>query len=1013
MSTTDHDRLRFHEAIRFYRKRAALTQHQAAARAGISIGGLRDLEQGRVSAPRAITLRRLAEAFDLTPNEADALLRSAARTTPGFQIRVLGALSIVTDGAVIGLGSEVQRMLLGVLALSANRPVHRDVLIDAVWGDSLPRGAPSLLQTHISRLRRRFDHGPELLTARHGGYQLTVTETQLDLLAFASLLARARQARSNSDLTTSCELYREANKLWRGRPLDGLSTLHDWPAVVALTQDKHTATIEYADVAAELGLHDEVIGALQQLIDVDPLNESAHARLMVALAGSGQQTAALNVFERLRHKLGEELGVDPGPAVTAAHQRVLRQEIRASGSNQMARANAYRLLPTDIADFTGRQLDLAALHKQIPSADEPGPAVVISVIEGMAGVGKTRLAVRFAHELVGQGRYSELQLYVDLRGYSDEPAADPAAVLESFLILLGIPGSQIPPDLDSRAALFRDRLHDKNALILLDNAADEMQVAPLLPVGNSNLVLITSRRTLALDGARSHALDALTKGDALALLARIAGPDRVSADEISARRVVEFCAHLPLAIALAGRRLRSRATWTLADLAERLSDIATRVVELVAGSREIGAVFDLSYAALDANTQRLFRLLGVHPGDELTVESAAALTGATPQETRRILDRLVDERLITEITAKRFRLHDLLRAYALSKANLDAVEAAEARKRVLWWYLYAADQARLTALPKVGALPEAELDDQARPPHLPTFADDKAAQRWLADEKATLIAVGIAARENGLFEIAWRLPLVCAAYFELVSAWQAWIDACETGLCAARESNNPVAEAACYRSLSVAHNYLRQLDHSIAYAQRALELSRAVEDPSGEAYALRCLGDAYMENGDLNDAVTHLKLALDLADRVDNTYFHDIALNNLGCAYLMLHQYDDAIGLMEQVLDHRRALNDPHGVAALLHNLGETYVSAGRFATAVAYLEEANEINHATRTPWFQAETLEMLGVALLGINQPERARECWTRALMIMDRLGHPLAARVRDRLDELDRPASVAGSG
>jgi tetratricopeptide (TPR) repeat protein len=168
-----------------------------------------------------------------------------------------------------------------------------------------------------------------------------------------------------------------------------------------------------------------------------------------------------------------------------------------------------------------------------------------------------------------------------------------------------------------------------------------------------------------------------------------------------------------------------------------------------------------------------------------------------------------------------------------------------------------------------------------------------------------------------------------------------------------------------------------------------------------------------MENGDLNDAVTHLKLALDLADRVDNTYFHDIALNNLGCAYLMLHQYDDAIGLMEQVLDHRRALNDPHGVAALLHNLGETYVSAGRFATAVAYLEEANEINHATRTPWFQAKTLEMLGVALLGTNQPERARECWTRALTIMDRLGHPLAARVRDRLDELDRPASVAGSG
>jgi DNA-binding SARP family transcriptional activator/DNA-binding XRE family transcriptional regulator len=748
------------ELVRQFRQRAGMTQQEAADRAGISAATLRDLEQGRVATPRPATLRRLAAALSLSGSEVDELRRAARPDSVEVRVHVLGPLVAIVNDQPADLGSATQRTLLGLLALAANTPVSRDVLIDTVWGPQPPPTVSDLLQTHISRLRRRLQPrngaAARLLVATASGYQLTVGEDQLDLLTARRLVATARHARTNGDILAARGSYREAAMLWHGEPLADLPALQTHPAVIALQREWQELIVEYAEFATDLGRHHEVLPHLQRLTEADALHETAHAHLMIALAGTGRPAAALDAFDQLRRRLADELGTDPAPELIRVHEQVLRGDIARPAARRDAvghvpadarQASARRQLPPDISDFTGREAELTMLRAQLSDAGTAGTAVAICAIQGMAGVGKTRLAVHLAHQLVADSRYADIQLCVDLHPHADQPPGDPAAVLASFLHVLGVPDAQIPEGVEARAALYRDQLHGKRALVLLDNASDHDQVRPLLPASPTSLAVITSRRTLALDGAITLFLDVFTRPEAEKLLARIAGERRVAADPAATRRVIDACSRLPLAIALAARRLQSRPLWTVADLATRLEETSDRLSELVAGNRHLRHSFDRSYHALPEELAWTFRRLGLHPGSDFSADSVAVLTGFPRERVLRLLDQLVDEHLLAMSGPDRYRLHGVVRDYARAQADQDGELAVrQAVTRVLHWYLDSADAARDMLFPHLAGA----LDDSDGTRHAPAFAGHDEALRWLVAEHANVATATIAALDHGL-----------------------------------------------------------------------------------------------------------------------------------------------------------------------------------------------------------------------------------------------------------------------
>lgn len=998
------ERRRLDELIRLFRRRVGLTQQQVADLAGLSVAGLRDLEQGRVRTPRAGTLRRLASALELSATEADELMR-AGRSGPSsgnaLWIRVLGPLTIRVDGDDIDHGSARQRLLLGLLALSPNLPVSRDALIEAAWGEWPPPKVLELLQTNMSRLRRRLrsrkaDAAPAgVLVATQGGYRLDVTDEQLDLLAFRRHAAQARSSWQDGDVPTAFGRFGDALSLWRGDPLADQPALRIHPTVVALASEWQDTVVAYAACAAELGRHTDVLPLLRQVVATDPLHEAAHARLMIALAGAGQQAQALAVFADLRRRLAEDLGAEPGAEVRDAHRRVLRQEVSGTTGTEEAPVSAHRQLPPDIADFTGREHELAAVHEILGEATRRGSPVPIIAIEGMAGVGKTRLAVHLAHQLQVVGNSYEHQLYVDLHGHADDPPADPASVLGSFLHLLGLRGDQIPAGLAERSALYRDRLHGKRVLVLLDNAASLDQVQPLLPAGPTNLTLVTSRRTLALDGAYTFPLDVFARSDAEALLVRIVGRDRVDVDRAAARRVIDLCGSLPLAVALVARRLQSRPSWGLADLAARLAAAGDRMSELAAGTRRVRAAFDLSYRALDPEAKRVFRLLGLHPGEDFTATSTAVLADIEPSAARRLLDHLVAEHLVIAVSDERYRLHDLLRDYTRDLVADDPEDdRREVVNRVLRWYLHAASAARVFA--PFYRRQDPQLDDHPPRP-LPEFATDEAAFQWLEAERAVLVASVTVAVEQGFPQTAWQLSSVLKDYFDRIGEWDLWIRTGEIGLASARASADRGGEALALLDLSTAYGQIGELERAEELSTQSLEVFRSLDDTGHEMWALNNLGIITAMSGAWEGALEHFDAALRVPSGVEPA-----ALNNMGRVYQQLGRHEEAITCFRRALDlAARRLNDHRVVAALwLHSLGESLVSLGQYQDAIGVLEEARDRNRQGHAALPEAESLETLGVAFAAVGRDDEARQCWEQALEILSELGHGHAAELRDRL-------------
>ncbi|GAB1644084.1 BTAD domain-containing putative transcriptional regulator [Krasilnikovia sp. MM14-A1259] len=697
------------------RRAAGLTQQQLADAAAVSLGALRDLEQGR-SRPRARLLDRLADALRLDQELRSAIRRGAQRPAPDpvaadgpLRILLLGPLRLVRGSQSVGLGTGRHRIVLARLALTPGRTVPVEELLGLLWKDDKPATATNVLQSHISRLRRLLgasqqagDESPVRLMP--GGYALHAGEERLDLMAFREALAQSRSP--GVDPRRGYDVLTEALALWRSEnPADDVPELEGHPLVVELVQQRAEEALRLAHFAEALRRQGEVVPLLRTLCRRHPWHESLHARLMTALAATGQQAAALEVYDSIRRRLTDELGVDPCAELLQTHRSVLhgdgdpRRPVALARGRQITPWQA----PAPPQDFVGRAGERARLGRLLrrPAAG----AAVCCVISGMADVGKTALALRIAFDL--RADYPDGQIYIDLRGANDQPV-DVAYALARLLRALGVNNQSIPADPDEAAGLYRSVLSERRVLVILDNAHDTAQVRPLLAAPGGSAVLATSRDLcVELEDAELLTLPPLDIDEAVDMLTARARSEQTADHWDDVRALAEACGRLPLALRIVGGRLAARLDRSVADLLGRLAGERSAIEELRIGGVAVTASFELSYRALGPTSARAFRLAALIPGAEFSPTALASLLPMDEREVTAALGNLVSTNLLQQLTPDRYRYHDLLRAYATHHAEKahGAAERSAALGRLFAWYLARTAAAMRLVYPSMVRLP--------------------------------------------------------------------------------------------------------------------------------------------------------------------------------------------------------------------------------------------------------------------------------------------------------------------
>ena len=670
-------------------------------------------------------------------------------------------------------------------------------------------------------------------------------------------------------------------------------------------------------------------------------------------------------------------------------------------------------LPADVPDFTGRADHveyLCRLFSGIPEGGNGTGAVVVSLIAGAGGLGKTTLAVHVAHQL--RARYPDGQLYVDLRGASDSPAA-PSDVLARFLRQLGVDGDQVPASEDERAGLYRTRLAGRRMLIVLDDARDAAQARPLVPGSVSCGVLVTSRNLMpGLVGGRLVDLDVLDRAEARALLAKIVGPDRLDAEPDATDRLLAACAGLPLAIRIAGVRLAGRTCWTIGSLAAKVADERRRMDEFTAGDLAVRACFQVSFDSLPAARQgrpdpaRTFRLLGLWRGPSISLPAAASLLAEQEDLVADSLEMLVDAHLLQSLATDRYRLHDLLRVYAAEKAEAEETEADrdEAVLRVLTWYLHTAEAAGRVISPQHARVP---LDEGHLVRPALAFASLEQALDWCESARADLVAAAGQAASGTMHEIAWKLPAAMMSFFYRRGHWADWVATHEGGLNSARVLGDRMAEAWMLNNLGMAFG-LQRKEQAVGCFEEALAIYREIGDQPGQARAANNVAQACLRMRRFPRALEAARRSLAVQREAGDRYGEGIALGNLGDACRALARPDEAIGHLEQALVIFRELGDEHSQADSLSDLGDVYLTVGRLDEARGCLLASLAIWRAHGERYGQAATLGRLGLVQKRAGRLAEARELLSEAHFILAELGDlGQAAEIEAELAELTVPA------
>ncbi|WP_367820886.1 AfsR/SARP family transcriptional regulator [Streptomyces sp. LMG1-1-1.1] len=980
---------------------------------------------------------------------------------------VLGSL-VVHDGTEARpVSGPKVRVLLAALLLQANRTVSRDALKEALWGAAVPASADAALANHLTRLRRVLsaaDGGAEeRLQTVAPGYRLLVHDGELDADVFEERVRAVHDAHRREDWEEVRRQTALALPLWRGTPLADLAPFSGAEAPVLrihrLAEARLQALEWNFDAELRLGLHHEAVGPLTTLAAEHPLREEFHGLLIQALHRSGRQAEAFSTFQRLRRSLVDELGTEPGAVVQQAHRELLAGEPAPrpeTGPAPSAAAEPPRppfQLPCEGGAFTGREAEVALVRSllgvddtrgrepsaspaengngeaargagspaiggaprspvptavPIPRQGHPSRPVYVRpvVISGMGGVGKTALAVHVAYRL--REEFPDGALYADLRGYCSHGARTAHELLARFLSDLGVRHEALPDDTDDRALLFRTALAERRVLLVLDNARDAAHVAPLLPAGGPSAALITSRQLLAdLPDSVSVPLSPLSPADQHALLAKLAGADRVRSEPEALADIMAACGGLPLALHIVGGRLASRPHWPLALLARRLTPHQGRLETLSMGTFDVQRTFAMSYVAmrdshrpLEREAARAFRILGrVWSAHPVTPQSAAALLDLTEARAAAVLDVLADAHLVLNPEPDRYVLHDLLGEYASQRGDEEDPEdeRTAAVLRLIAWYVAALAEATRTATRETQSPPP--LDGEAGTPlSLPVFADDDEAIRWAARELPAIRDALDHAGEAGRSDMAWRLAVGLFGYASTHWWTREW-DAClAQAMDIARAHDDTLGQAWLHRRMAVAHGMAFRNDACLEHLRIALELFTARGDRDAQASILGNIASLYIQIEDAEQALVHAELSRDLYHATGNTRGEALLLSRIADVRKLRGEVDLAAADYRRVIELLRGTGHWVFLATALTNHADVLRALGRRDEAFTALAEALGIRHRMKDLGGTADCLVFTARAHHHFGEWAAARDTWETCLELARK--HHLTRRIEECL-------------
>ncbi|WP_203907460.1 AfsR/SARP family transcriptional regulator [Rhizocola hellebori] len=820
--------------------------------------------------------------------------------------------------------------MFALLALNSGRPMSHQAITEAMWGGAPPDRARAQVHSAMSAIRAQLaGAGVEsaLLSDRFG-YRLALPADSVDAGRFDLLTA---QAKHEADDGRAAQLWREALGLFQGEPLADATGAYVDVVRTGLDERRMAAVEDLADAELRLGKHAQVATELLAMVQAYPRRERLRGRLMLALHGSGRQAQALELYHSYRRELSEQDGLDPGREIADLAVEILRTRQAPVARKASRKAGVPAMLPAGGRVFCGRATFLSTL-------DEWAAAGGVVAIDGMAGVGKTELAVHWAHNT--HVAFPDGQLYVNLRGHSPGPVVESVEALARLLFALGTPPAQIPLELDDAVGLYRTMVADRRLLVLLDNARDADQVRPLLPGRGESFVLVTSRSQLGglavSDGARSLTLGVLEAAESGELLNALLGADALAAE------LAQLCAHLPLALRIAAASLASRRHTTAAYVADlRAGEALSKLVISGEDSWAVRAAFDSSFSTLPPTTAGLFALLGLAPGHDVTVAAVAALAGAEIQTVTPMLAELTRTHMLDEHVGGRYTFHDLLRLYARERADatLTDNERQSAISRLFTWYQEKVTAAADVLYPEALRLPGPATEHR--------FEDAGAAMSWLRDEESNLLAAAGHAEAYGPPQWAWRLADGLRPYLSSRASTVAWLTIATQGLAAAQKENDLPGLIASHLSLAHLRINTGKYKQAIEQYQRALEQSREAGWREAEGAALGNLGTVHARLCQLPEAVQYHEHALAIAAEMGATARCATILGNLGGVNHRLGRLAEAAQAMTQGMTLHSDLGSVGGKALQLNNLGIVLRELGRLDEARQALQEAQSIFRA------------------------------------------------------------------